>query len=621
MTVLHTNIFKSNSIKRGIIMKNVILIGLFHTILICEIFTQTQPSFEWVKINGSTVNWNSTTTIEMTTDETFSLKTKVRNTGDDSPAYYNNISYSFPQFTSSSDKIRVSKGTGTSSDLDYNEYWGDEANGGDGYANYVMVEVCDNNDWDGKDWGLSEANEFEVIIKPQNYGSFTIYIRSWANTIQSWDGGTYEPSSSDYRDCINLPTYKITVNISEPQEITNCYWSTSSISGSEISNNRVLESGDKIYLNIHSLGFSSVRVKVYEDEGILSNDLVDEFTVDGLSDGFGYKSWYLPWTDDGLTSGLPEYYFKIEDNNDWISGLVQVDDRTAPSVPELTEPDNNQNFPYNETNIYFNWENSVDNEGYGTGVNHYHIQVSTNPEFSSVYWQDDREYSNASHTFSPNRTYYWRVNATDNEGGSEGAHTSNYSNYRKFIIDPEVGWIEGTVYKSGNTGYKVQDAKIYISGSVRAITDGNGEYRIELVPGMYDLTCCIENCEDRTEENIQVTANNTTTVNFPMDVNKILFDINTFPEKSKLLSIYPNPFNMSTTIPYSLREKSIVSIEVYNIKGQKIISLVKGCKEAGYWTATWDGKDLHGRNVCSGIYICCMIIDDLIQTKRIVLIK
>lgn len=520
-------------------MKKVFIFIAILLISISKLLAQAQPDFDWVKINGQTVNWNSTTTIEMTTNETFSLKTRVSNTGDDSPAYYNNITYSFPQFTSSSNKDRVSNGSGTDSDLDYAEYWGDEAQGGDGYANYVMVEVCDNDGWDGSDWGNDEENEFEVNINPLDYGYFTIYIRAWANNIESWDGGTYEPSSSNYYDCLNLPAYKIRVYVRELQDIIDCYWSTTSSSGNAIPNNTIKEAGTIIYLNIHSTGFSSVNVKVYEAE-TLADQIVDEFTVTGLSDGFGSYPWTCPWMDDGYLQGIPEYYFKIEDNNSWKSDLVQVDDTTPPSVPELTNPDDEQTFPYNQTNISFDWGNSIDNGGYGTGVDHYHIQVSTNTSFANIVWEEDRNYSNASHTFSPNRTYYWRVNATDIDGGSQGCHTSSYSPYREFTIEPEFGMPE------------------------------------------YDIL---------------------------------------IPYKTALYNNYPNPFNLTTTICYSLKENSLVSLGIYNLRGQKVKTLVNGKKEKGEWTVFWNGKDENSNSVCSGIYFYRLKTDNFVQTKMMILLK
>ena len=64
---------------------------------------------------------------------------------------------------------------------------------------------------------------------------------------------------------------------------------------------------------------------------------------------------------------------------------------------------------------------------------------------------------------------------------------------------------------------------------------------------------------------------------------------------------YPNPFNNRTIIPYSLPERSRVSLQIYSITGQKIETLFSGWKEAGSHSIEWDGSDL-----ASCIYYCRM---------------
>ncbi len=75
------------------------------------------------------------------------------------------------------------------------------------------------------------------------------------------------------------------------------------------------------------------------------------------------------------------------------------------------------------------------------------------------------------------------------------------------------------------------------------------------------------------------------------------------PAPSRLeASNHPNPFNPVTTIAYSLPEDSQISISIYNIKGQKVKTLVTGTQPAGDYNVSWDGKDESGKDVTSGIY-------------------
>ncbi len=68
------------------------------------------------------------------------------------------------------------------------------------------------------------------------------------------------------------------------------------------------------------------------------------------------------------------------------------------------------------------------------------------------------------------------------------------------------------------------------------------------------------------------------------------------------LSNYPNPFNPATKIHYSIKEKSNVRIDVYNLKGQLVKLLINGQQNAGDHSVIWNGKDDNGNKVSSGIY-------------------
>lgn len=66
---------------------------------------------------------------------------------------------------------------------------------------------------------------------------------------------------------------------------------------------------------------------------------------------------------------------------------------------------------------------------------------------------------------------------------------------------------------------------------------------------------------------------------------------------------YPNPFNPETTIQYALTQSGSVSLQVFNVLGQKVADLVNDVQTAGTYRASWNGQDLTGRAVASGIYL------------------
>ena len=92
------------------------------------------------------------------------------------------------------------------------------------------------------------------------------------------------------------------------------------------------------------------------------------------------------------------------------------------------------------------------------------------------------------------------------------------------------------------------------------------------------------------------------------------------PARFALGPNYPNPFNPSTIIPYQLAASSQVRLEVFNLLGQRIATLVDGARSAGFHTATWTATDAAGRAVGAGVYIYRMTVGAASQTGRMVLI-
>ena len=92
------------------------------------------------------------------------------------------------------------------------------------------------------------------------------------------------------------------------------------------------------------------------------------------------------------------------------------------------------------------------------------------------------------------------------------------------------------------------------------------------------------------------------------------------PARFALGPNYPNPFNPSTIIPYQLAASSAVRLEVFNLLGQHIATLVDGERAAGFHTATWHATDGSGRAVGAGVYIYRMTVGVESQTGRMVLI-
>jgi len=93
------------------------------------------------------------------------------------------------------------------------------------------------------------------------------------------------------------------------------------------------------------------------------------------------------------------------------------------------------------------------------------------------------------------------------------------------------------------------------------------------------------------------------------------------PATSALYANYPNPFNPSTTITFSLFTAGEVSIDIYNVRGQRVRSLVSGVYEAGVHSVVWNGVSDDGVGVGSGVYFYRMVSGGFSGVKKMLLVK
>jgi hypothetical protein len=93
------------------------------------------------------------------------------------------------------------------------------------------------------------------------------------------------------------------------------------------------------------------------------------------------------------------------------------------------------------------------------------------------------------------------------------------------------------------------------------------------------------------------------------------------PMVTALNGNYPNPFNPVTTINYQLSSPSDTELIIYNLKGQKIRTLVDDYRDAGMKSAQWNGKDDSGRDVSSGVYFYRLSAGKYNKTMKMILMK
>lgn len=96
---------------------------------------------------------------------------------------------------------------------------------------------------------------------------------------------------------------------------------------------------------------------------------------------------------------------------------------------------------------------------------------------------------------------------------------------------------------------------------------------------------------------------------------------NLLPKSFSLAQNAPNPFNPQTRIAYDLPNAAKVRLEIYNVLGQQIKTLVDEFQEAGSKSVIWDGRDNSGTTVASGIYFYRMDAGDFSDTRKMMMLK
>jgi hypothetical protein len=98
------------------------------------------------------------------------------------------------------------------------------------------------------------------------------------------------------------------------------------------------------------------------------------------------------------------------------------------------------------------------------------------------------------------------------------------------------------------------------------------------------------------------------------------------PARFALIQNYPNPFNPSTSIAYDLASQATVTLRIYNVLGQLVRTLVNTEQDAGSYEAVWDGRNIDGQQVSSGVYLYRLEAasqsgENYVSMKKMVLMK
>lgn len=162
-----------------------------------------------------------------------------------------------------------------------------------------------------------------------------------------------------------------------------------------------------------------------------------------------------------------------------------------------------------------------------------------------------------------------------------------------------TGEIAGQV--TSTTGDPIAGA-VVTAGTVTANTDAWGLYSMTVPAGVYSVTCSKEGYAPATQDNVTVTANGMVIVNFVLTAVAVSDPADISPVVS--LEAYPNPFSASTEIVFNISRAMPVRVEIFNVRGQLVGSLLQAGLGKGGHRVVWDGRTDAGGVAGRGVYFC-----------------
>ncbi len=216
-------------------------------------------------------------------------------------------------------------------------------------------------------------------------------------------------------------------------------------------------------------------------------------------------------------------------------------------------------------------------------------------------------------TALPVGDFLWAVKACYSDGSTSIPKFSN--TLRRSIPSGTIGgWVFNTY------GWPVPEATI-TNGVMYARPNEFGNFSFLVPVGTHTVTAYAPGYVTRRVENVIVNNGQVTELLFIMEPGVATDDPQNPVPATALKGNYPNPFNPVTTISYSVKEAGRVKLEIYNIKGQKVRSLVDENHAAGHYKQVFDARDNRGRSLSSGVYLIRMIAPGYQKVSKMMLMQ
>lgn len=167
-------------------------------------------------------------------------------------------------------------------------------------------------------------------------------------------------------------------------------------------------------------------------------------------------------------------------------------------------------------------------------------------------------------------------------------------------VIPANGFISGLVTDSQN--HPIAGATL-TADNYFTTSSSLGYYSLEVPAGVYSVICSATGFSPYTQNNVVVQSGQTMTVDFHLDEISNIDSYNNITT-TILIRSFPNPFNTTTSLRYFLPKTALTTIQIFNIRGQKVKSLLSSMQTNGWHTIQWNGTDTKGNLLPSGQYVC-----------------
>ena len=153
-----------------------------------------------------------------------------------------------------------------------------------------------------------------------------------------------------------------------------------------------------------------------------------------------------------------------------------------------------------------------------------------------------------------------------------------------------------------------------------ATTTSDGSFTFNAVPtGSYSFATTKD--DKSVSTTFKVEGKDTDLGNIDINTLGVEDEVIIAPTETTLKGNYPNPFNPVTTVAFDMAKDGMVKVEIFNVKGQKVKTLVNDYRMAGRYTVNWNGVDEVGNSVSSGIYFYRMQTKGFSSSKKMLLLK